>query len=31
MKPVYWPKASQKFNIYINEEEMYELLFSIQQ
>ena len=30
-KPVYWPKGSQKFNIYINEEEMYELLFSIQQ
>ena len=26
-----WPKGSQKFNIYINEEGMYELLFSSQQ
>ena len=29
--PVYWPKNSQKFGIYINEEGMYELLFSSQQ
>ena len=29
--PVDWPKGSQKFNIYINEEGMYELLFSSQQ
>ena len=26
-----WPKDSQQFDIYINEEWMYELLFSIQQ
>ena len=26
-----WPKDSQKFDIYINEEGMYELLFSSQQ
>ena len=29
--PVDWPKDSQKFDIYINEEAMYELLFSSQQ
>ena len=29
--PVDWPKDSQKFDIYINEEGMYELLFSSQQ
>ena len=29
--PVDWPKDSQQFDIYINEEWMYELLFSIQQ
>ena len=31
MKPVAWPKDSQKYNIYTNEEETYELLFSSQQ
>ena len=30
-KPVDWPKASQKFDIYTNEEEMYELLFQSEQ
>ena len=30
-KPVDWPKDSRKYDIYINEEGMYELLFSIQQ
>ena len=29
--PVDWPKDSQKFDIYINQEGMYELLFSSQQ
>ena len=29
--PVDWPKDSQKFNIYINEQGMYELLFSSHQ
>ena len=29
--PINRPKDSQKFDIYINEEGMYELLFSIQQ
>ena len=29
--PVNWPKASQKYDIYISEEGMYELLFSSQQ
>ena len=29
--PVDWPKDSQKYDIYINEEGMYELLFSSQQ
>ena len=29
--PVDWPKDSQQFDIYINEEWIYELLFSIQQ
>ena len=29
--PVDWPEDSQKFDIYINEEGMYELLFSRQQ
>ena len=29
--PVNWPKDSQKYDIYINEEGMYELLFSSQQ
>ena len=31
VRHVHWPKDSQKFDIYINEEGMYELLFSIQQ
>ena len=31
IKPVDWPKDSQKFAIYINEEGVYELLFSSQQ
>ena len=30
-KPVDWPKDLQKYDIYTNEEGMYELLFSIQQ
>ena len=30
-KPVDWPKDSQKYDIYTNEEEMYDLLFSSQQ
>ena len=30
-KPVDWPKDSQKYNIYINEEGMYEIVFSSQQ
>ena len=30
-KPVNWPKDSQKYDIYINDEGMYELLFSSQQ
>ena len=29
--PINWPKDSQKYNIYINEEEMYELVFGSQQ
>ena len=29
--PVDWPKDSQKYDIYTNEERVYELLFSIQQ
>ena len=29
--PVDWPKDPQKFDMYINEEGMYELLFSSQQ
>ena len=29
--PINWPKDSQKYDIYINEEGMYELLFSSQQ
>ena len=29
--PVNWPKDSQKYDLYINEEGMYELLFSSQQ
>ena len=29
--PVDWPKDSQKYDIYINEEGLYELLFSNQQ
>ena len=29
--PVNWPKDSQKYNLHINEEGMYELLFSSQQ
>ena len=29
--PVDWPKESQKYDIYINEEGMHELLFSSQQ
>ena len=29
--PVDWPKNSQKFDIYVNEEGMYKLLFSSQQ
>ena len=28
--PINWPKDSQKFDIYTNEEGMYELLFSNQ-
>ena len=31
MKPVDWPKDSQKYDIYINEEGMYEIVFSSQQ
>ena len=31
IKPVDWPKNLQKYNIYTNEEGMYELLFSSQQ
>ena len=30
-KPVNWPKDSQIYNIYINEEGVYELVFSSQQ
>ena len=30
-RPVSWPKDSQKYDLYINEEGMYELLFSSQQ
>ena len=30
-KPVDWPKDSQKYDVYNNEEEMYQLLFSSQQ
>ena len=30
-KPMDWPKDSQKYDIYITEEGMYELLFSSQQ
>ena len=30
-KPVDWPKDSQKYDIYLNEEGMYEIVFSIQQ
>ena len=29
--PVNWPKDSQKYDLYINEEEMYEVLFGSQQ
>ena len=29
--PVDWPKDSRKFNIYVNEEAMYEIVFSSQQ
>ena len=29
--PINWPKDSQKYDIYSNEEGMYELLFSSQQ
>ena len=29
--PIDWPKDSQKYDIYTNEEGMYELLFSSQQ
>ena len=29
--PVNWPKESQKYHIYINEEGMYEVVFSSQQ
>ena len=29
--PINWPKDSQKYDTYINEEGMYELLFSSQQ
>ena len=29
--PVNWPKDSQKYDLYINEEGMYELMFSSQQ
>ena len=29
--PINWPKDSQKYDIYINEEGMYELLFASQQ
>ena len=29
--PVDWPKDSQKYNNYINEEGMYKLLYSSQQ
>ena len=29
--PVDWPKDSQKFDIYVNEEAMYEIVFSSQQ
>ena len=31
LKPVDWPKDLQKFDIYINEEGMYEIVFSSQQ
>ena len=31
VRHVHWPKDSQKFDIYINEEGMYELLLSSQQ
>ena len=31
MKPVDWPKDSQKYDIYINEEGKYEIVFSCQQ
>ena len=31
VKPVDWPKDSQKYDIYINEEGMYEIVFSSQQ
>ena len=30
-KPVDWPKDSQKYDIYINEDGMYEIVFSSQQ
>ena len=30
-KPIDWPKDSQKYDIYINEEGMYEIVFSSQQ
>ena len=29
--PINWPKDSQKYNIYINEEGMHEIVFSSQQ
>ena len=31
VRPINWQKDSQKYGIYINEEEMYELVFSSQQ
>ena len=31
LKPVDWPKDLQKYDIYINEEGMYEIVFSSQQ
>ena len=31
LKPVDWPKDLQKYDIYINEEGMYEVVFSSQQ
>ena len=31
LKPVDWPKDLQKYDIYVNEEGMYEIVFSSQQ